>query len=116
MTPAGIEPATFRFVAQHLNHCATAVPYYMWYKSVFGVVMLTEMMSQLSFIKSIYKLVSRTNKRYLAKLYVKRVICFTNALLQLLILLECNPEILTQRVQSWGQKKCSLFRDKPLRL
>jgi len=25
MTPAGIEQATFRFVAQHLNHCATAV-------------------------------------------------------------------------------------------
>ena len=23
MTPAGIEPATFRFVAQHINHCAT---------------------------------------------------------------------------------------------
>jgi len=31
MTPAVIEPTTFRFVAQHLNHCATAqeivVPY-----------------------------------------------------------------------------------------
>jgi len=26
MTPAGIEPATFRFVAQHLNHWATVVP------------------------------------------------------------------------------------------
>ena len=26
MTPTGIEPATFRFVAQHFNHCATAVP------------------------------------------------------------------------------------------
>ena len=26
MTPAGIEPATFRFVEQLLNHCATAVP------------------------------------------------------------------------------------------
>jgi len=25
-TQAGIEPATFRFVALHLNHCATAVP------------------------------------------------------------------------------------------
>ena len=25
MTPAGIEPTAFRFVAQHLNHCATAV-------------------------------------------------------------------------------------------
>ena len=26
MTPSGIEPATFRFVAQYLNDCATAVP------------------------------------------------------------------------------------------
>jgi len=26
MTPSGIEPATFQFVAQHLNHCAAAVP------------------------------------------------------------------------------------------
>ena len=26
MKPSGIEPATFRFVAQYLNHCATAVP------------------------------------------------------------------------------------------
>ena len=25
MKPSGIEPATFQFVAQHLNHCATAV-------------------------------------------------------------------------------------------
>jgi len=27
MTPAGIEPAIFRFVAQHLNYCATAVSF-----------------------------------------------------------------------------------------
>ena len=26
LKPAGIEPATFRFVGQHLNHCATIVP------------------------------------------------------------------------------------------
>ena len=32
LTPAGIEPATFRFVAQHLNHCATAVPRVQLYK------------------------------------------------------------------------------------
>jgi len=24
LTPAGIDPATFQFEAQHLNHCATA--------------------------------------------------------------------------------------------
>jgi len=27
VTPAGNEPATYRFAAQHLNHSATAVPY-----------------------------------------------------------------------------------------
>jgi len=26
MTLVGVEPATFRFVAQYLNHCATADP------------------------------------------------------------------------------------------
>ena len=26
LTQEGLEPATIRFVAQHLNHCATAVP------------------------------------------------------------------------------------------
>ena len=26
MTPAVIEPATFQFIAQHFNHCATASP------------------------------------------------------------------------------------------
>jgi hypothetical protein len=25
MTPSGIEPETFSYVAQYLNHCATAV-------------------------------------------------------------------------------------------
>jgi len=41
LTPAGIEPATYRFVAQHLNHCTTAVtlllvvvvPYYLEFKT-----------------------------------------------------------------------------------
>ena len=28
--PSRIEPATFRFVAQHLTHCATAVPVYIY--------------------------------------------------------------------------------------
>ena len=32
MTPAGIEPATFRFVAQHLNHCAIYI-----YKTLTGL-------------------------------------------------------------------------------
>ena len=36
MTPAGIEPATFRFVAQHLNHWATAVPISQYTSLEFG--------------------------------------------------------------------------------
>jgi len=34
MTPSRIEPATFRFVAQHLNHCATAVPVRPYYTTL----------------------------------------------------------------------------------
>ena len=33
LTPAGIESAIFRFVAQHLNHCAAVVPDNIWYTS-----------------------------------------------------------------------------------
>ena len=34
MTPDGFEPANFRFVAQHINHCATAVPDYKMYTPI----------------------------------------------------------------------------------
>ena len=40
MTPAGIEPANFRFVAQHLNHCATAVPLKFTVFPQFSVILL----------------------------------------------------------------------------
>jgi len=29
MTPSGIEPATLRFVAEYLNHCAIAVSFWL---------------------------------------------------------------------------------------
>ena len=35
MTPSGIEAAIFQFVAQHLNHCATAVPALLYYWILF---------------------------------------------------------------------------------
>ena len=38
MTPSGIEPATFRFLAQHLNHCATAVPDHVIYNIIYYMV------------------------------------------------------------------------------
>ena len=41
MTPAGIERATFRFVAQHLVHCATAVPVSPSCKSVMPSLLMT---------------------------------------------------------------------------
>jgi len=37
MKPAGIETATFRFVAEHLNHCATAVSDSDMYKPVLPI-------------------------------------------------------------------------------
>jgi len=39
MTPAGIEPATHRFVAQRLNHCATAVPGIACYRIKYSTVL-----------------------------------------------------------------------------
>jgi hypothetical protein len=38
LTPSGIEPATFRFVAQYLNHCATISGplLYQWSKEISG--------------------------------------------------------------------------------
>jgi len=35
LIPAGIEQATFRFVTQHLHHCATAVPHRNEYQEYF---------------------------------------------------------------------------------
>ena len=36
MTPSGIKPATFRFVAQYLNHWATAAPHMCIYIYIYG--------------------------------------------------------------------------------
>ena len=36
MTPTGIEPATFRFVAQHLNHCCTYVNTFKGYSHTYA--------------------------------------------------------------------------------
>ena len=38
LTLAGIEPATFRFVAQHLNHCGTAVPCIILYMAIKSIL------------------------------------------------------------------------------
>ena len=55
MTPSGIEPATFRFVEQHLEHCATAVPiiYNIYYTGI--TYKLHELPSRLSiYIKDMF--------------------------------------------------------------
>ena len=46
MTPPGIEIATFRFVAQHLNHCATAVPIICVYVQVLMYMCSSERVSE----------------------------------------------------------------------
>jgi len=37
VTTSGIEPATFCFLAQHLNHCATAVPKILYVSDIIRV-------------------------------------------------------------------------------
>jgi len=41
MTPAVIEQATFWSVAQHLNHCATAVPIFIYSMQIIGLSVVT---------------------------------------------------------------------------
>jgi len=35
MTPSGIKPVTFQFVAQYLNHCYTTIPLYLYGNELF---------------------------------------------------------------------------------
>jgi len=42
MTPSTIETATFPFVAQHLNHCATAVPDLTKYATLITAIMFLD--------------------------------------------------------------------------
>ena len=74
MTPAGIEPATFRFVAQHLNHCATAVPIsacrWFYYKKIHVVPSSSELFSPRkvdAFITAIILPCFNSNRRISAK-------------------------------------------------
>ena len=46
LTLAGIEPATFRFVAQRFNHCATAVPHTVVYNFEISVFACTAALYQ----------------------------------------------------------------------
>jgi hypothetical protein len=47
MTPSGIEPATFRFVAQYLNHCVTAAPHIIYlYKRKLVICTISELLTE----------------------------------------------------------------------
>jgi len=47
LTLAEIEPATFRFVAQHLNHCATAVAFVGTVTKIYSIIHLQSNFSYL---------------------------------------------------------------------
>jgi len=62
LTPAGIEPATFRFVVQHLNHCATAVPLYYIILHYIKVLMIVFSLSWISKEISVHKYSHKSSK------------------------------------------------------
>jgi len=64
MTLAVIEPATFRFVAQHLNHCATAVPQEHLYKQTKKGGGESKIMKNTLFKLWVYKLAMFRNLRH----------------------------------------------------
>jgi len=68
MTPSGIEPATFRFVAQNLNHCATAVPKRTVLVGIFDYYSSAHLTKQLHFVIFI-------NKKYtnILTIFIKRM-------------------------------------------
>jgi hypothetical protein len=63
MKPSGIEPATFQFVAQKLNHCATADPHMLY-------ILYIKTFKTLPHV-SILRSSSRSIHCSLLKLYVK---------------------------------------------
>jgi len=52
MTPAEVDSATFRFVAQHLNHCVTAVMY------LYGLWMFLQTVNEILFVPQLYSILT----------------------------------------------------------
>jgi len=52
ITPSGIEPVTFRFVAQYLNHCATAISVRLMCSSLLTTVISLHNIKWLFFLKN----------------------------------------------------------------
>jgi len=74
LTPPGIEPATFGIVAQHLNHCATAVPLRWWYNNI---------NSQLD--ATITNFIDNYNQLYIFRTIISPIIRSTRLCLQLMV-------------------------------
>jgi hypothetical protein len=59
MAPSGIEPATYRFVAQYLNHCATiSGPHFILIMSEISPFLCTNTVVVIKYAKADYKKLS----------------------------------------------------------
>ena len=70
LTPAGIEPASFRFVAQHLNHCATPIIIII----IIIIIMWNLKTNVISVITGATETISESFRQYLSKIPEKRYI------------------------------------------
>ena len=89
MTPSGIKPATFRFVAQHRNHCATM--YVVQNQHMFSSSQLDVSTISKTFIVFVPKAVQLDMYPFYTILVRSAEILVLNAAMCLLVFHVCQP-------------------------
>ena len=101
MTPSGIEPATFRFVAQHLNHCATAVSAVMYA----FVILIVRLLFIINVIINDARYVYWNKIKVHIRLWTGFIWRMKRAIRGLLWIRESSFEFHLRRVMSWLAEK-----------
>jgi len=99
LTPAGIEPATFRIVAQHLNHCATVIP-------IGGRIILKWLVKVTVQLQAFVNLWGLTYmKKFTAIALIKHLMLFEEIITVYLQILRCTYVCCVGKIMFWMWKQ-----------